>query len=111
MRTDIGEGDAALLCTTERVGCCRNESAGQFYFPGGTRVPIVGVDPGVYAYRYYTSRDDGFIGLNRRPSGAATGEFLCEIPDVYGTTAILVINSGRQTLVILYLANQSVPCS
>ena len=45
LRTDIGEGDTALLCTTNKITCCSNihpeMRAGEFYFPNGTAVPIM----------------------------------------------------------------------
>ena len=48
LRTDIGEGDAALQCTTDRDGCCSGyERAGDFYFPNGEQVPILGNDPSI----------------------------------------------------------------
>ena len=96
LRTDIGEGaDDALQCTTDRAGCCRGmdgEKAGEFYFPDGTQVPILGADPSIRTY--YRDRASGFIRLNRRNNGMETGEFRCEIPDASGTTVNLFINIG-----------------
>ena len=93
LRTDIGEGAAALHCTTDRAGCCSTVRAGQFYFPDGTMVPVLGADPSIRTY--YRSRDSGFISLNRRDNGMETGQFRCEIPDASGTTVNLFINIGR----------------
>ena len=94
LRTDIGEGDAALWCTTDRDGCCIPPGrAGEFYFPNGTQVPIRGVDPSIHTY--YRNRGFGFIRLNRRSVAMETGQFRCEIPDASGTSVNLYINIGE----------------
>ena len=80
LRTDIGEGDNALLCTTDRRDCCGTfgNRAGEFYFPDGTQVPIQGA---VDTAGYYRNRGDQFIRLNRQsPNGVLTGQFRCGIP-------------------------------
>ena len=45
LRTDIGENDAALQCTTDSTTCCSNSCseirAGDFYFPDDQLVPIL----------------------------------------------------------------------
>ena len=97
LRTDIGEGSAALQCTTDKVTCCTNQNsetrAGQFYFPDGTQVPVQGNTTSPY----YRSRSSMTIGLNRRSNilTQPTGQFRCEIPDASGTTVNLFINIGR----------------
>ena len=96
LRTDIGNGVDALLCTTDRAGCCRpsdGQRAGEFYFPDGTLVPILGADPSIRTY--YRSRGSRFVSLNRINNGMETGQFCCEIPDASGTTVNLFINIGR----------------
>ena len=93
LRTDIGEGAAALHCTTDRDGCCRTERAGEFYFPNGTWVPVLGADPSIRTY--YRSRGSRFIRLNRRDNAMETGQFRCEIPDASGILVNLFINIGR----------------
>ena len=96
LRTDIGEGAAALQYTTDRAGCCRGsdgERAGKLYFPNGTQVPLLGADPSIRTY--YRDRGSRFIRLNRRDNGMETGEFHCEIPDASGTTVNLFINIGK----------------
>ena len=93
LRTDIGEGAAALWCTTDRAGCCSTIRAGEFYFPNGIMVPVLGADPSIRTY--YRSRDSGFIRLNRRANAMETGQFHCEIPDASGITVNLFINIGR----------------
>ena len=97
LRTDIGEGTAALNCTTDKVTCCTNQNgetrAGQFYFPDGTQVPVQGESTSPY----YRTRSSMTIGLNRRSDipTQPTGQFHCEIPDASGTTVNLFINIGR----------------
>ena len=91
LRTDIGEEDAALQCTTDRAGCCSavTSRAGQFYFPDGTMVPI-----SLVGLSYYRNRFSGGIRLNRRSNGVIMGQFRCEIPDASGTLVNLFINIG-----------------
>ena len=80
----IGEGDAALLCTTDRTACCTGASrVGEWFYPDGRMVPIMtpvgGPEP------YYRNRGYSLIRLNRRPnqglSETYTGIYCCEIPD------------------------------
>ena len=97
LRTDIGEGAAALQCTTDKVTCCTNQNgeirAGVFYFPDGSQVPV----PGNISSPYYRVRHSMSISLNRRSSipTQPTGQFRCEIPDASGTIVNLFINIGR----------------
>ena len=97
LRTDIGEGDTGLQCTTDSTTCCSNTPpemrAGEFELPdGGGLVPIrVSSD----AHGYYRDRGSRFIRLNRLPNGITTGQFGCVIPDASGTDVSLFINVGR----------------
>ena len=89
LREDIGEGDSALLCTTDIVECCTNR-IGEFYFPNGTQVPVLN---NIGSSGYYRNRDDRLIRLNRQsPAGVLTGKFRCEIPAGSNT---LMINIGK----------------
>ena len=104
LRTAIGEGEAALNCTTDRANCCRGSdgaAAGQFYFPNGDQVPTLGTDPSIRTY--YRNRGTGFIRLNRRSVAMETGEFRCEIPDASGTTVNLFINIGVLNFMYLFI--------
>ena len=94
LRTDIGEGDDALQCTTDSTTCCRNAEgeirAGDFYFPGGDVVMILGTTTN----GYYRTRGTRHIRLNRQSTGTITGQFRCEIPSANGTMVNLFINIG-----------------
>ena len=96
LRTDIGEEDAALRCTTDSTTCCTNMNgetrAGEFYYHDGLSVPTSGND---LTHTYYRNRGSRFIALNRRPNGVITGQFRCEIPDASGTLVNLFINIGK----------------
>ena len=76
---DIGEGDEALLCKTDKPNCCGTlpNRFGEFYYPNGGRVPIRNRGEG-----FFRDRRDQRIRLNRR-SGILfpTGVYHCEIPD------------------------------
>ena len=97
LRTDIGERADALHCTTNSTTCCSNAPgetrAGQFYFPDGTQVPVMGDATS----HYYRTRGSMMIDLNRRSHilTQSTGQFRCEIPNANGTTVNLFINISR----------------
>ena len=94
LRTDTGEGDAALQCTTDSTTCSNTPPemrAGEFYFPNGSTVPNLGYAI-YYDYGYY--RYSHTIRLNRQKSAFVTGQFRCEIPSAYGTMVNLFINVG-----------------
>ena len=92
LRTDIGEGEDALQCTTDNTTCCTGAGrAGEFYFPDGTVVPISGDD---LTRTYYRDRRSQLIRLNRRSTSVLTGQFWCEIPNASGTVVNLFINIG-----------------
>lgn len=87
---DIGEGDAALLCKTNEVPCCRREPnrCGNFYYPNGQRVPIKRRNEG-----FYRNRGNHLVRLNRRVSTTSpTGTFCCEIPGACGKMNKICIN-------------------
>ena len=96
LRTDIGEGDNALRCTTDSLTCCRNGvnneiRAGEFYMPNGDTVLLQGTTTN----GYYRTRGSRHILLNRRSTGTITGWFRCNIPQANGPTADLYINIGE----------------
>ena len=92
LRDDIGEGDNALLCTTDKVDCCNDflSRAGEFYFPDGSRVPV----QGAASSGYYRNRGIQLIRLNRQSNGVHTGQFRCEIPSSIDANSVLYINIG-----------------
>ena len=87
-RTDIGTGDAALLCTTTYSPCCssRNRDT-HWFFPNGSQVQNNGNHP---YYRTRNNPDSGArtglrsVRLHRNPQGTTTGIFRCDIPDASG---------------------------
>ena len=102
LRTDIGEGESALQCSTDSTTCCRNNiggemRAGNFYFPiSDAPVPVRG---GVMN-GYYRDRDSRLIRLHRQPTGTITGQFRCNIPQDSGPAVNLYINIGEHTVYI-----------
>ena len=95
LRADIGEGDAALQCTTDSTTCCTNFDgevrAGQFYFPNGDGV----MNLGTLTNGYYRTRQSRHIRLNRQITGIIIGQFRCEIPDAEGKMVNLFINISK----------------
>ncbi len=79
--SNIGEGENALLCVTDNVGCCRAGLEGEFYYPDNSRVPVRAVGASVYR-----NRGEGFIRLNSILNRSAPlGQYRCAIPDATDT--------------------------
>ena len=80
LRNDIGDGDAALQCTTDSTTCCTNQPgetrAGNIYFPNGS---VVLTHESTPSSSYYRTRSSQLIRLHRRPAATETGQFRCEI--------------------------------
>ena len=73
---DIGEGDEALLCVTNRTNSCPNQSfEGNWFFPNGSRVFSRDASAD-----FYRTRSQMMIRLHRR-RGGVNGVYHCEIRD------------------------------
>ena len=86
---DIGEGDNALFCKTNRKECCRTppNRIGEFYYPNGVRVPIAKLLHG-----FYRNRGEQVIRLNRRKGiTSPTGRYRCAIPDDSGVMRTIYV--------------------
>ena len=90
---DIGEGDNALLCLTDKPACCRlpytngtgQNAIGNWFFPNGTRVPSSGVQ-----WDIHRTRGNMRVPLHRR-KGGVTGIYSCVIPDATNVTQTIYI--------------------
>ena len=93
---DIGTGESALLCKTDKVSCCGTppDRAGEFYYPNGVQVPVRSTGE-----EFYRDRRAQRIRLNQRQgTNLPTGVFRCEIPDasdVKQKLFITLINGER----------------
>ena len=92
---DIGEGDDALLCKTNRTACCRHpymESAsGNWYFPNKTIVPRIKVNyTSGDKWDFYKTRGQMVVRLNRR-RGGVEGIYRCKIPDAMNVIQTIYI--------------------
>lgn len=75
--SDIGEGENALLCVTDNIGCCRTNLEGEFHYPDNSQVPVRAVGESLYR-----NRGEGFIRLNfNGNAGTPLGRYRCAIPD------------------------------
>jgi hypothetical protein len=93
---DIGEGDDALLCHTNKTDCCRKppNRAGEWYYPEGYRVGVQGVGFAYYE-EFYRDRGNGVVRLNRRQDIIGRlGVFRCEIPDANNNIQDVHVNVG-----------------
>ena len=91
---DIGEGDNALLCHTNKPDCCsaRPNRAGEWYYPNGIDVKTMMPSKD----EFYRNRGKKFIRLNHR-EGTFTrrGLFQCEIPDADNKTQSVYVYIGK----------------
>ena len=101
--TEIEETNATsnngLQCITDRMPCCAagGARAGEWFFPDGSLVPVIG--RGQHrATTFYRSRgDDGTVNLNRLNSDVMmpTGRFCCVVPDDSSTDVTVCANIGE----------------
>ena len=90
---NIGEGDDALLCITNRTTCCRRPytmgpALGNWYFPNGTRVSSNDM-----MWDLYRTRGQMVVRMYRR-RGGEDGIYRCEIPDAIQTIYIGVYSAS-----------------
>ena len=86
---DIGEGDDALLCHTNKMDCCRYNMvemtirAGEWYFPNGTTVKNKNDNIMVakLVSYFYRNRELQVVRLNRIHSPQEYGKFYCKVPN------------------------------
>ena len=103
---DIGEGDNALLCMTDKPDCCKPTNGplqGEFYNPNNTLVRTrAGGDA------LYRNRGPQVVRLNRRNNVLSpTGIYRCEIPDSSGRIRNIYINVTGIDLVHVVLSQLS----
>ena len=100
---DIGEGNDALLCHTDKADCCTNmmgrTRAGEWYFLGNEdnimRVETLGIPP--RNDTFYRDRHISVVRLNRRGSPQERGLFRCEVPDTNNVNQMLSVNIGKSS--------------
>ena len=87
---DIGEGDNALQCVTDKPDCCKGNATGQgqFYFPNNSRVKGIASSDSLYR-----NRGPQVVRLNRKNNVLTPTEiYRCEIPDSSGMDRSLYMN-------------------
>ena len=105
---DIGDSDAALLCTTDLVACCYYypDRFGDWFFPNGTVVPNSVINDQSLQWDFYRNRGPSVVRMNRR-RGGVNGIYHCEIPDQNGVSQSLYVgvytrNTGKSSLTYSY---------
>ena len=91
---DIGEYEDALLCHSDKPGCCSGppNRAGEWYYPNGTRVETMGRSDD----EFYRDRGTQVVRLNHRPgSFTERGLFRCEVPDASNINQRIYMNIGN----------------
>ena len=88
---NIGEGDDALLCMTNRSEMNSSIAIGEWFFPNGTKVPgeVVNETSGE-KWDFYRSRGQMVVRMHRR-RGGEEGIYRCEIPDAMNVTQTIYI--------------------
>lgn len=77
--SEVGEGENALFCKTDKKDCCatRPNRFGEFYYPNRVTVPIARLQ-----HHFYRNRGEQSIFLNRREGARSPkGTYSCEIPN------------------------------
>ena len=98
---DIGEGDDALLCHTNKADCCTDtmgqKRAGEWYFPGNKtmKVKILGDPPRNNVF--YRNRGNMTVLLNQHGNPQERGLFRCEVPDANNANQMLSVNIGKSS--------------
>lgn len=80
--SEIGEGNKALHCKTDKEECCGTvpNRFGEFYYPNGVQIPIARQQHGLYR-----DRGEQIVRLNRREGIISPmGTYRCEIPNADG---------------------------
>ena len=94
---DIGQGDNALLCNTNKTNCCDRVHglAGEWYFPNGARVQTEGAAKASHDY-FFRNRGQRVIRLNRVNNPLERGQFQCKVPNAEEEMQTLHINIGKR---------------
>jgi len=92
--TYIGNGSAALACTTTYTPCCTSANQEtQWYFPNGSQVSNNSSLP----YQRTRGQSPGRVNLNRNSESTITGIFHCDIFDANGTIRSLYVGIYNTT--------------
>ena len=99
--TEIGETtdsvNSELQCITDRRPCCAGTRAGEWYFPDGTRIPVLGAGATMATAFYRNRGDDGTVNLNRLNNVLMpTGLFCCEVLDAAGVDQTVCAEIGMR---------------
>ena len=83
--------DGALLCCTDKPGCCGNASnrEGQWYFPDGMTVRYNNTQG------FRRNRGSGVVRLKRNGASTDRGLFYCEIPDASSENQTVYVHIGK----------------
>lgn len=97
----IGEDDRALICKTEKEGCCGyGNRFGEWYHLGENKAAVPRNDSGESLYR--DQKAGGKVRLHKRDNGRIdTGKYCCVVPDSddnCGIDQTLCINLGKYNI-------------
>ena len=83
---DIAEDNGALMCYTDKEGCCKRSREGEWNYPNGVQVRTNG-----FGDDFYRDRGPRVVRLHRRYDAVMPiGVYHCEIPNGSGTGHIYV---------------------
>ena len=93
---DIGNtNDSALLCCTDKLGCCGNKSnkQGHWYFPNRVMVPYT-IKRGLQR-----NRGDGVVRLKQNGTSTDRGLFYCKVPDANNENQTVYVYIGNARII------------
>ena len=95
--SSIGQDHNALLCHTDNHSCCQTPlRGGEWYFPNGSAVEILGWNQYYRGDNYfYRNRGEGVVRLNRIGNPSESGHFYCQIYDAREVIQTLQVNIGE----------------
>ena len=102
---DIGEGDSALLCVTDKHDCCKPPNGllqGEFYFPNNSMVRNeASGDP------LYINRGPQVVRFNKRSNAhPPAGIYRCDVPESTGLTISIYINITGIIIIVMHACTE-----
>jgi hypothetical protein len=94
--TDIGAEASALLCRTDRIGCCGNVAnemrQGEWHYPNGSLVRISNFEDD-----FYRNRGTMTVRLHRRNNALEpTGRYCCKVATMANSSSVACIDLSKQ---------------
>ena len=90
-----GDNEGALLCQTDKTGCCTNPQVGEWYFPDMTSVKSYSLSRVHGENFFYRNRNDRVVRLIRHGAPSERGLFYCQLPNANNIVQTIYVNIGK----------------